>query len=70
MADDHAIVREGLITLLKEHERFVVVGEARDGVEAIEAVELHRPDVLLLDVNMPRMNGIEAARKSAGGGQS
>lgn len=70
MADDHAIVREGLITLLKEHERFVVVGEARDGVEAIEAVELHRPDVLLLDVNMPRMNGIEAAGKSAGGGQS
>jgi PAS domain S-box-containing protein len=63
VVDDHAMVRQGLATLLDEDERLVVVGEAADGVEAIEAVEQHRPDVMLVDLNMPRMNGIEATRE-------
>jgi DNA-binding NarL/FixJ family response regulator len=63
VADDHAIVRQGLTNLLEEDPRFVVVGEAGDGEEAVRAVEKDRPDVLLLDVNMPRMNGIEVARE-------
>ncbi|HET8701455.1 MAG TPA: response regulator transcription factor, partial [Nitrococcus sp.] len=63
VVDDHAIVREGIANVLNADERLVVVGEAADGVEAIEAVGRHRPDVVLIDVNMPRMNGVEAAHE-------
>lgn len=63
VVDDHTMVRHGLATLLDEDERLVVVSEAPDGMAAIDAVEQHRPDVVLIDVNMPRMNGIEATRE-------
>ncbi|HET8700813.1 MAG TPA: PAS domain S-box protein, partial [Nitrococcus sp.] len=63
VVDDHAIVREGIANVLSSDERLVVVGEAADGMEAIEAVEQHRPNVVLIDVNMPRMNGVEATRE-------
>jgi CheY-like chemotaxis protein len=63
VVDDHAMVREGLATLLNDDERLVVVGEAADGIAAIEAVATLQPEVILIDVNMPRMNGIEAARE-------
>jgi two-component system, chemotaxis family, CheB/CheR fusion protein len=62
IADDHAIVREGIARLLNNEPRFVVAGEAADGAEAIRIIERDPPDVVLLDVNMPRMNGLEAAR--------
>ncbi|HET8700289.1 MAG TPA: response regulator [Nitrococcus sp.] len=63
VVDDHAIVREGIANVLSSDKRLVVVGEAADGVEAIEAVEQRRPNVVLIDVNMPRMNGVEATRE-------
>lgn len=63
IVDDHAMVRQGLANLLDEDERLEVVAEAADGFEAIDAVGQHRPDVMLVDLNMPRMNGIEATRE-------
>jgi len=63
LVDDHAMVRQGLATLLNDDARLTVAGEAADGIAAIEAMGTHHPDVLLIDVNMPRMNGIEAARE-------
>lgn len=63
IADDHSIVREGLKQLLDLEEDFKVVGQASNGVETIEKVKQLKPDVLLLDINMPVMNGINALRK-------
>jgi PAS domain S-box-containing protein len=63
IVDDHAMVREGLVQVLAADLRVNVVAEAADGREGIKAVALHRPDVVLLDLNMPNMNGIEAARE-------
>jgi two-component system, NarL family, response regulator DegU len=63
VVDDHTMVRQGLATLINDDERTTVVGEASDGLEAIEATERYQPDVILIDVNMPRMNGIEATRE-------
>jgi len=63
VVDDHAMVRQGLATLLSEDERLEVIGEATDGLAAIEAVEHQQPEAMLLDLNMPRMNGIEATRE-------
>ncbi len=62
LVDDHPIVRQGLRTLLEGRTGWEVVGEASDGVEALEKVEALRPDVVVLDVTMPRMNGLEACR--------
>jgi DNA-binding NarL/FixJ family response regulator len=62
LVDDHPVVRQGLRTLLQERSELEVVDEASDGLEAIEKVETLRPDVVVLDVTMPRMNGIEACR--------
>lgn len=61
-ADDHAIVRDGLRSLFKSDPHVVVVGEARDGREAIDLVEKTRPDVAVLDISMPNVNGVEATR--------
>jgi two-component system response regulator NreC len=63
IADDHAIVRAGLRSLLAEGEAFDLVGEAAGGYEAIELVEKTNPDVLILDLSMPDLDGISVTRK-------
>lgn len=63
VADDSATVKEYLVSLLGEHPALEVVGTARDGVEAVEQAERLRPDVIVMDVHMPRMNGEEATRQ-------
>jgi DNA-binding NarL/FixJ family response regulator len=63
VADDHTIVRQGLVTILQKAEDIEVVGEARDGAEAVESAVRTAPDVVVLDVSMPRLNGLEAARR-------
>lgn len=62
VVDDHALFRAGLISLLGEINDFSVVGEASDGQGALEMVRRCRPDVLLLDVNMPGMSGVDVVR--------
>ena len=61
IADDHAILREGVRALLTANEDIEVVGEAADGKEALEKVERLDPDVVLMDINMPGLGGIEAS---------
>ncbi len=63
VADDHTIVRQGLVGILKASEEVEVVAEASDGNEAVEKALKTRPDVAVLDVSMPRLSGIEAARR-------
>lgn len=63
VADDHELVRRGLRLLIEAEPDLSVVGEAEDGLAAIEAVERLRPDILLLDLRMPRMDGIEACAR-------
>lgn len=65
LADDHPIVRQGLRRLLEVEEDFQVVGEAGDGLETIRVVEKLKPDVLVLDVIMPGLNGLEVVRQVA-----
>lgn len=65
VVDDHAIVREGIASVLENDTRLAVVGEAGDGIEALELLQQLQTDVVLMDVNMPRMNGIEATREIA-----
>jgi two-component system, NarL family, response regulator LiaR len=60
MADDHPVVRRGLRTLINSEPGMELVDEAADGVEAVEKVKSHQPDVILLDLMMPRMGGLEA----------
>ena len=58
VVDDHALFRRGLVGLLGDMSEFEVVGEAGDGMEALDVIARVRPDIVLLDVNMPRMDGI------------
>jgi len=62
IADDHAVVREGLRMILEARGGMTVVGEALDGRDAIEKAETLKPDVIVMDIAMPEMNGIEATR--------
>ena len=63
LADDHSIVREGLQSMLERSEEFEVVGQARDGVEAVKAASELLPDVIVMDVMMPNKDGVEACRE-------
>lgn len=63
VADDHPVVRFGVRRMLQNHPRFVVVGEASDGDEAIREIKEMQPDLLLLDMNMPRLPGLETLRE-------
>jgi DNA-binding NarL/FixJ family response regulator len=63
LADDHEIVRRGLISLLKSHAGWEVCGEAQDGRQAVEKVKALRPDIVILDLGMPNLNGLEATRQ-------
>lgn len=62
LADDHAILREGLSLLLQAQPDMEIVSEACDGVEALAAVRCHQPDLLLIDIAMPNMNGLDTTR--------
>jgi len=66
LAEDHRILREGLKSLLSTSEDLQIVGEAEDGLQAIRRVEECRPDLILLDLSMPRMDGISAIREIKG----
>ena len=61
LADDHKLMRAGLRLIVDQHPEFTVVGEADDGREAVSLAETLRPDVVVMDIGMPRLNGIEAA---------
>jgi DNA-binding NarL/FixJ family response regulator len=63
IADDHKILREGLRSLLEKQSTFAVVAEAEDGLTAFEGVKKHKPDIAILDIGMPGLNGIEVTRK-------
>ena len=63
LADDHALVREGTRRILEASNNIVVVAEAADGEEAMEAVNMHEPDVAIIDIAMPKINGIETTRR-------
>lgn len=65
LADDHPIVREGLGAILRAEADFRIVGEAADGAEALRTVDRLRPDILILDLMMPGLSGIEVARQVA-----
>jgi len=62
VVDDHAILRDGIRSLLESQDDIVVVGEASDGSEAIELVGKLLPDIVLMDISMPKTNGLEATR--------
>jgi len=62
LADDHPIVREGLASVLETQPDFEVVGQADDGAEAVDIVSALKPDVVLLDLEMPRLDGVQALR--------
>lgn len=68
LADDHEIVRFGLRTLLEIQGEWMIVGEASDGAAAIEGVMASEPDIAILDIGMPVMDGLTAARKISAGG--
>ncbi len=65
LVDDHKLVRDGIISLLQGEEKFEIVGQAENGLEAIEKIERLSPDLIILDINMPIMNGLDCAKKVA-----
>lgn len=63
LADDHDIVRQGLKSVLRGHPEFNIVAEARDGEEAVREAKREQPDLVVMDVRMPKLGGIEACRE-------
>ncbi len=63
VVDDHELVRTGICRMLEDHAEVQVIGQAESGEEAISLVRQHHPDVVLLDVNMPGIGGVETTRR-------
>ena len=63
LADDHVLVRDGIKALLEDQDGIVVIDEASNGKEALEVISRNKPDVLIVDIRMPEMNGIEVVRQ-------
>lgn len=63
VCDDHEILRKGIVQLLKLKPDFEVVGEAQNGIEAVQLAELTNPEIILMDIQMPKCNGIEATAR-------
>ena len=63
LADDHRVLRQGMAQALETQPDMVVVAQANNGIEAVELVKTHQPDVALVDINMPEMNGITCIEK-------
>ena len=65
LADDHNVLRQGIAQMLSTQPDMIVVAEASNGTEAVKLAYKHKPDIALLDINMPEMDGVEAARRIA-----
>jgi two-component system, NarL family, response regulator NreC len=63
IVDDHRLLIDGLRPILEKQREIEVIGAAKDGQEAIEQAHIHHPDIILLDISMPQLNGLDAARK-------
>ncbi|MBU1370296.1 MAG: response regulator transcription factor [Bacteroidetes bacterium] len=62
IADDHQLFREGLVTLLTDSDQIEVVGQAENGIDAIDKADKLKPDIIIMDIGMPTLNGIEATK--------
>ena len=70
LVEDHEVLRDGLRGLIETTDDFQIIAEASDGVTAVEIADRQRPDIMVMDIWLPRLSGIEATRKIAVGGRS